>query len=101
MKKLLITSFALCTVISTTSCNADEIKTMVNKENDEVGYINCTKQKLLIRKGIQPMTDFGYKTGKWLTAGQHLREVKKSGIESFEGALASMWVSEMLVRYCD
>ena len=101
MKKLLVTSFALCSVFSITSCTSDEIKPLLNKDNDEVGYVNCTKQTLLIKKGIQPMTSFGYKTGEWLTAGEHLREVKKSGNESFEGLLAPMWVSELRVRYCD
>ena len=74
---------------------------MFNKDSGEVGYVNCTNQTLLIKKGIQPMTSFGYKTGEWLTAGEHLREVKKSGNESFEGLLASMWVSELLVKSCD
>ena len=74
---------------------------MFNNENNEVGAINCTKQKLLIKHGVEPMSSFGYKTGEWLTAGQHQIEVNKSGIKSLQGAFASMFISDMLTKYCD
>lgn len=101
MNRLLAISFVLGLALSAASCSIDVVKPMFNSENKEVGAINCTKQKLLIKDGVESMTSFGYKTGKWLTAGQHQLEVNKSGIKSLQGAFASMFVADMLAKYCD
>ena len=83
------------------SCSRDEIKPISNKVNEDVGQINCTKQTLLIKEGIQPMTGYGYKTGEWLTAGQHQIAVDKSGIKSFQGMIAGQFVSQLITKTCD
>ena len=101
MKKLLALSIAHGLILSVASCSFDVVKPLFDNENNKVGAINCTKQKLLIKDSIEPMPSFDYKTGKWLTAGQHQIEVNKSGIKSFQGAFASMLVSDMLTKYCD
>ena len=85
------------------SCSRDDIRPMVNNDNEEVGQINCTKQTLLIKKGYknQALSSYGYKTGEWLTAGQHQIAIDKSGIRSFQGMLAGQFVSELITKRCD
>jgi len=90
----------LISIIPLFACSSDDIKVFYNQNGDEVGHANCSKQKLKIKKGMQPMTSYGYKADKWLTAGEHALEVEKSGIKSIQGTFASMFIANMLTEKC-